>query len=141
MADPSTEAASSSAVSVSDIPVAPTIRDEPEKNEDFIEPDKKRRKLLKGDGKNEQKLEHRLGGILCCAVCLDLPRAAVYQVCHSHSLQHATNNITSYLSHSRHCSFGYLLTFFVLVDTLYQYHICSINILNLNQQLFSISLL
>lgn len=26
------------------------------------------------------KLEHRLGGILCCAVCLDLPRAAIYQV-------------------------------------------------------------
>lgn len=26
------------------------------------------------------KLEHRLGGILCCAVCLDLPPAAVYQV-------------------------------------------------------------
>lgn len=27
-----------------------------------------------------EKLEHRLGGILCCAVCLDLPRAAIYQV-------------------------------------------------------------
>lgn len=26
------------------------------------------------------KLEHRLGGILCCAVCLDLPRSAIYQV-------------------------------------------------------------
>jgi hypothetical protein len=26
------------------------------------------------------KLEHRLGGILCCAVCLDLPRSVVYQV-------------------------------------------------------------
>lgn len=53
-----------------------------DKNEDeFIEPDKKRRKIdiKKGDVKNE-KLEHRLGGILCCAVCLDLPRAAIYQV-------------------------------------------------------------
>lgn len=29
---------------------------------------------------NENKLEARLGGILCCAVCLDLPRSAVYQV-------------------------------------------------------------
>lgn len=29
---------------------------------------------------NENKLETRLGGILCCAVCLDLPRSAVYQV-------------------------------------------------------------
>lgn len=30
-------------------------------------------------GKSD-KLEHRLGGILCCAVCLDLPRTAIYQV-------------------------------------------------------------
>ena len=28
----------------------------------------------------DNKLEARLGGILCCAVCLDLPRSAVYQV-------------------------------------------------------------
>lgn len=27
-----------------------------------------------------EKLEHRLGGILCCAVCLDLPRSSIYQV-------------------------------------------------------------
>ena len=27
-----------------------------------------------------QKLEQRLGGILCCAVCLDLPKSSVYQV-------------------------------------------------------------
>lgn len=27
------------------------------------------------------KLEQRLGGILCCAVCLDLPKSSVYQVC------------------------------------------------------------
>lgn len=76
MADPSGEASSSSSVS------EPTIREEIEKtNEDFIEPDQKRRKLLvKHDGKSDQKLEHRLGGILCCAVCLDLPRSAVYQV-------------------------------------------------------------
>lgn len=38
----------------------------------------KRRKL--SDKDSNDKLEHRLGGILCCAVCLDLPRAAVYQV-------------------------------------------------------------
>lgn len=39
---------------------------------------KKRKTVIE----NEQieKLEHRLGGILCCAVCLDLPQAAVYQV-------------------------------------------------------------
>lgn len=29
---------------------------------------------------NTEKLEHRLGGILCCAVCLDLPKTAIYQV-------------------------------------------------------------
>lgn len=47
------------------------------------EPEKKRQKLdtlspLKV--KKLEKLENRLGGILCCAVCLDLPRAAMYQV-------------------------------------------------------------
>lgn len=47
------------------------------------EPEKKRQKLdvnhpLKV--KRMEKLENRLGGILCCAVCLDLPRSAMYQV-------------------------------------------------------------
>ncbi|KAJ0173893.1 hypothetical protein K1T71_010039 [Dendrolimus kikuchii] len=31
-----------------------------------------------------EKLEDRLGGILCCAVCLDLPQAAVYQCINGH---------------------------------------------------------
>ncbi|XP_065216446.1 zinc finger TRAF-type-containing protein 1 homolog isoform X2 [Planococcus citri] len=31
-----------------------------------------------------EKLEHRLGGILCCAVCLDLPLAAIYQCSNGH---------------------------------------------------------
>lgn len=79
MADANNEAASSSGVSEPTGSVD-ALRDEVEKSEDFLEPDKKRRKLARGDGKLEQKLEHRLGGILCCAVCLDLPRAAVYQV-------------------------------------------------------------
>lgn len=39
----------------------------------------KKRKILSERGQSD-KLEHRLGGILCCAVCLDLPPAAVYQV-------------------------------------------------------------
>ena len=39
-------------------------------------------KLLDADGLTmRQKLEQRLNGILCCAVCLDLPRSSVYQVC------------------------------------------------------------
>lgn len=79
MADPNNEAASSSSVS-EQAPMATPIRDDLEKIEDFLEPDKKRRKVSRNDGKTEQKLEHRLGGILCCAVCLDLPKAAVYQV-------------------------------------------------------------
>jgi hypothetical protein len=48
-------------------------------SDEFIEPETKRRKITKIDEK-KYKLEERLGGILCCAVCLDLPRAAVYQV-------------------------------------------------------------
>lgn len=31
-----------------------------------------------------EKLEHRLGGILCCAVCLDLPRTAIFQCSNGH---------------------------------------------------------
>lgn len=53
-----------------------------EKRDEFAEPDAKKRKVSNikcGDDK-KCNLEDRLGGILCCAVCLDLPRAAVYQV-------------------------------------------------------------
>ncbi|KYB27285.1 Cysteine and histidine-rich protein 1 homolog-like Protein [Tribolium castaneum] len=55
---------------------------EPEKiTEDLLEPEAKRRKTaaIQQDEK-KYRLEERLGGILCCAVCLDLPKAAVYQV-------------------------------------------------------------
>jgi hypothetical protein len=52
------------------------------------EPEKKRQKMdshpLKA--KKLEKLENRLGGILCCAVCLDLPRAAMYQVSAIHTI-------------------------------------------------------
>lgn len=89
MADPSNEPASSSGVSeqvaatTAATAHATPIREDLDKPEDFPEPDKKRRRTLRAENdaaKTEQKLEHRLGGILCCAVCLDLPRAAVYQV-------------------------------------------------------------
>ncbi|KMQ85665.1 cysteine and histidine-rich protein 1-like protein [Lasius niger] len=88
MADPSNEPASSSGVSeqvaatTAATALATPIREDLEKPEDFHEPDKKRRRTTRADetAKTEQKLEHRLGGILCCAVCLDLPRAAVFQV-------------------------------------------------------------
>ncbi|KAG5897290.1 hypothetical protein JTB14_011455 [Gonioctena quinquepunctata] len=56
-----------------------------EKHEEFAEPEAKKRKVSGklGDEK-KYKLEDRLGGILCCAVCLDLPRAAVYQCSNGH---------------------------------------------------------
>lgn len=45
------------------------------------EPEVKRKKIDKSSTtKMIEKLEARLGGILCCAVCLDLPRTAMYQV-------------------------------------------------------------
>ncbi len=48
------------------------------------EPAKKVRKLndsnINKNRKSMERLESRLGGILCCAVCLDLPNSAVFQV-------------------------------------------------------------
>lgn len=46
------------------------------------EPDVKRQKLDTSSLAKVKKLDlpSRLGGILCCAVCLDLPKAAMYQV-------------------------------------------------------------
>lgn len=41
------------------------------KDEGFVE---------KGKVTVDERLETRLGGILCCSVCLDLPSSAVYQV-------------------------------------------------------------
>ncbi|XP_047030777.1 cysteine and histidine-rich protein 1 homolog isoform X3 [Helicoverpa zea] len=49
---------------------------------DADEPLTKKRKITEKEGSD--KLEHRLGGILCCAVCLDLPQAAVYQCSNGH---------------------------------------------------------
>lgn len=47
---------------------------------------KKKRKLscnnIKKGLENNDKLENRLGGILSCAVCLDLPNHAIFQVIH-----------------------------------------------------------
>lgn len=56
-----------------------------ENNDDVHETNSKKRKLSqqqqnKNDENKKYKLEDRLGGILCCAVCLDLPTASVYQV-------------------------------------------------------------
>lgn len=53
-----------------------------EKRDEFSQPETKKRKISQSVNADriKYKLEERLGGILCCAVCLDLPRAAVYQV-------------------------------------------------------------
>lgn len=68
------EAASSS----SDPPAE--MQDNAAKGDPFVEPEKKRRRISQSIDCVKNKLEERLGGILCCAVCLDLPKAAVYQV-------------------------------------------------------------
>jgi hypothetical protein len=47
---------------------------------DIIEPEAKKRKLEVSEKEPDYKLEERLNGILCCAVCLDLPPLAVFQV-------------------------------------------------------------
>lgn len=48
------------------------------------EPEAKRKKTestpFPSTSQTSEKLESRLGGILCCAVCLDLPKTAMYQV-------------------------------------------------------------
>ncbi|CAO1415710.1 unnamed protein product [Diamesa serratosioi] len=57
------------------------------KNSDFDEPQKKKLKFdnpMSKVNKKIEKLENRLGGILCCAVCLDLPKTAMYQCVMGH---------------------------------------------------------
>lgn len=52
-------------------------------NEAFEPASKKQRKDESNVEKTknvDERLETRLGGILCCSVCLDLPSSAVYQV-------------------------------------------------------------
>lgn len=55
-----------------------------------MEPSAKKMKIETPTKASEFKLEDRLSGILCCAVCLDLPKVAVYQViCHCNQLMAA----------------------------------------------------
>lgn len=54
---------------------------EQESEQGPCEPEAKKARIeVEKSAESTEKLEHRLGGILCCAVCLDLPRSAVYQV-------------------------------------------------------------
>lgn len=57
----------------------PMLETEAADTKDDEGPSAKKRKMI-SERETSDKLEHRLGGILCCAVCLDLPQAAVYQV-------------------------------------------------------------
>ncbi len=50
-----------------------------EENNEVEEPLHKKQKTS-SNKKAAYNLEDRLNGILCCAVCLDLPMVAVYQV-------------------------------------------------------------
>lgn len=50
------------------------------KDDSFVEPAKKRRRIMQSSDTVKNKLEDRLGGILSCVVCMDLPKSAVYQV-------------------------------------------------------------
>jgi len=47
--------------------------------DDVSEPEAKRCKYDNRDQLVESKLEDRLSGILCCAVCLDVPSLMMYQ--------------------------------------------------------------
>ncbi|KAK5648450.1 hypothetical protein RI129_003342 [Pyrocoelia pectoralis] len=69
------------ATSSNELPPEPSVT--VEIMDEFAEPDIKKRKLLNSELKTD-KLEQRLGGIFCCAVCLDLPKAAVYQCSNGH---------------------------------------------------------
>lgn len=84
MADSATAGSSNSERASTETPASPELEN-PDKVETnlFAEPEVKKRKISKANESKAEKLEQRLGGILCCAVCLDLPRAAVYQVSHS----------------------------------------------------------
>lgn len=68
-------------------PVISENQVENEKMDEMKEPDTKRKKIENPQSAGEkkssesfEKLELRLGGILSCAVCLDLPRTAMFQV-------------------------------------------------------------
>lgn len=75
------------------------------KNSDFDEPQKKKLKFdnpISKVNKKIEKLENRLGGILCCAVCLDLPKTAMYQVSATIYFSRLTSGIFFVLSFPIH---------------------------------------
>lgn len=71
---PTTSQATSNDVAVGDSSSSSNCTEEPEKKRQKIDA------MNPLKSKKMEKLESRLGGILCCAVCLDLPKSAMYQV-------------------------------------------------------------
>lgn len=66
--------------------------------QNFDEPEAKKQKLDTSVKKKLEKLESRLGSVLCCAVCLDLPKTAMYQVSttsNSFIFSHRKKNVVS----------------------------------------------
>lgn len=80
----SVEATTSTNMSETTSSTTENVENIEEKNDDLQEPDSKKRKLSNKADDKKHKLEDRLGGILCCAVCLDLPSSAVYQCNNGH---------------------------------------------------------
>ena len=75
----------------------------------FDEPEAKKQKFdtsSKKLHKKLEKLESRLGSVLCCAVCLDLPKTAMYQV---------SNSFFSYI----HCLFSISYCALTIVTKVY----------------------
>ncbi|XP_071957575.1 zinc finger TRAF-type-containing protein 1-B-like [Antedon mediterranea] len=70
--------------SVEIVQEVPNSSVEDDTNVDLGEPVKKRCKVDDPTPLNEEQLEQRLNGILCCSVCLDLPTAVVYQCINGH---------------------------------------------------------
>lgn len=79
----------------------------------FDEPEAKKQKFdtsSKKLHKKLEKLESRLGSVLCCAVCLDLPKTAMYQV--SNSFFSYTMSLLHFLLRikNRHESFFFIMS-------------------------------
>lgn len=88
---PSTSSTSSSELNLNVTAEIPAPPDTPESslslNDKSDEPESKRFKKFEqppngalGSSKKLERLEMRLGSVLSCVVCLDLPKAATYQV-------------------------------------------------------------
>jgi len=82
-----------------------------ENMESILEPEKKKARL-ETPFADKDKLEDRLSGILCCAVCLDLPRMC-FQVAtriYSKIICSDTSNITKYNEFPNYCIYLFMLS-------------------------------